>query len=303
MDSQFPQHPISSGQGEPPLKRRFNGWDVFWWIICWPIALGRLIGRHARWTPAQGNWTGVGLLAALVVVFAAAGGAEKDTSSNQQASASSLVETETAEAQAPEATTDPGTAVPNVKGNTPQQAIDAIHAAGIEHTTLHGGAGMQEDTGFAVCRTDPAIGAVTTDTVHIYSTQKCKPTTGKAKAQRRVLRAEQVQARQAAREQAILDLMTPGQRNALGSAEDYLDTNAFSKSGLIEQLEYEDFSTVDATFAVEHLDGVSWKLQAYKSAKDYLDTDNFSMAGLVEQLEYEGFTTEEASYGAERAYK
>ena len=35
---------------------------------------------------------------------------------------------------------------------------------------------------------------------------------------------------------------TAGQRNALSSAQSYLRSSAFSKSGLVEQLEYEDFS-------------------------------------------------------------
>ena len=40
-----------------------------------------------------------------------------------------------------------------------------------------------------------------------------------------------------------------GQRNAVRSAESYVDMTGFSRSGLIEQLEYEDFSAADATYA------------------------------------------------------
>lgn len=40
---------------------------------------------------------------------------------------------------------------------------------------------------------------------------------------------------------------TVSQRNAVRTAEDYLDYTAFSREGLIQQLEYEGFSTEDAT--------------------------------------------------------
>lgn len=91
--------------------------------------------------------------------------------------------------------------------------------------------------------------------------------------------------------------MTVGQENALKKAKSYLDTMAFSKKGLVEQLEFEGFSTEDSTFAVENC-GADWKEQAAKKAKSYMDLMAFSRDGLIEQLEFEGFTTEEAEYGA-----
>lgn len=51
------------------------------------------------------------------------------------------------------------------------------------------------------------------------------------------------------------------QQNAIDTARDYLDYTGFSRSGLIDQLEYEDYSTEDATFAVDYLD-VDWNEQA-----------------------------------------
>ena len=54
---------------------------------------------------------------------------------------------------------------------------------------------------------------------------------------------------------------TPGQENAIAKAESYLNYTGFSKQGLIKQLAYDDFSTADATFAVEHIEatgGVNW---------------------------------------------
>lgn len=94
--------------------------------------------------------------------------------------------------------------------------------------------------------------------------------------------------------------MTMGEKNALASAEDYLAFTAFSHSGLIEQLEYEGYSTEEATFAADNC-GADWNEQAALSAENYLDTMSFSRDGLIEQLEYEGFTHEQAVYGVEQA--
>lgn len=98
----------------------------------------------------------------------------------------------------------------------------------------------------------------------------------------------------------FLENATAGQKNAYQSALSYLDSGAFSKSGLVEQLEYEKYSKDDAEWAVDHLD-VNWKEEAVKSAKEYLASDSFSHDGLVEQLEYEGFTAEQAEYGVSQA--
>ena len=72
---------------------------------------------------------------------------------------------------------------------------------------------------------------------------------------------------------------------------------AFSHDGLIKQLEYEGYSTEDATYAADHC-GADWNEQAAKSAKNYLSAMSFSRSGLIQQLEYEGFTASQAEYGA-----
>jgi Host cell surface-exposed lipoprotein/Protein of unknown function (DUF2510) len=98
---------------------------------------------------------------------------------------------------------------------------------------------------------------------------------------------------------------TPAQDNALEKAKAYLSHSAFSKQGLIKQLEYEQFSTADATFAVENIEangGVNWNEQAVKKAKAYLSQSSFSLPSLVGQLQYEGFTPDQAQYGANTAY-
>lgn len=90
---------------------------------------------------------------------------------------------------------------------------------------------------------------------------------------------------------------TPGQQNATRKAADYLKFTAFSRTGLIKQLEFEKFTTDDATWAVDHVT-VDWNDQAVKKAKSYLDMTSFSHPGLVDQLVFEGFTPEQAEHGA-----
>ena len=92
---------------------------------------------------------------------------------------------------------------------------------------------------------------------------------------------------------------TMGQKNALAKAKSYLNYSAFSYKGLIKQLEYEKFSTADATYAVDNC-GADWFEQAVKKAKSYLSFTSFSRDGLIEQLEYDGFTHEQAVYGVEQ---
>ncbi len=89
---------------------------------------------------------------------------------------------------------------------------------------------------------------------------------------------------------------TISQRNAKSKAADYLRFMSFSRSGLIGQLEFEGFSTDDATYGVDAI-GPNWDDQAAKKAQDYLDTMSFSRQGLLDQLIFEGFTPEQAEYG------
>jgi Host cell surface-exposed lipoprotein len=95
--------------------------------------------------------------------------------------------------------------------------------------------------------------------------------------------------------------LSSGQENARQQAESYLDYSAFSRKGLIEQLEFEGYSTADATYAVDNVT-VDWNEQAALKAKDYLDYSSFSRSGLIEQLIFEGFTRAQAEYGVRVAY-
>ena len=92
---------------------------------------------------------------------------------------------------------------------------------------------------------------------------------------------------------------TIGQQNALESAKLYLEIMPFSYTGLIEQLEYENYSKEDAAYAADNC-GADWNEQAAKAAKNYLDIMPFSKEELIKQLEYEGYTHKQAVYGVEQ---
>ena len=89
---------------------------------------------------------------------------------------------------------------------------------------------------------------------------------------------------------------TIGQANARESAASYLRYSSFSRLGLIDQLEYEGFSTEDATYGVD-AQNADWFQQAVLTAESYLRYSAFSRSELIGQLEYEGFTSEQAVYG------
>jgi hypothetical protein len=91
---------------------------------------------------------------------------------------------------------------------------------------------------------------------------------------------------------------TVSQQNAVRSAEQYLSFAPFSRSGLIDQLEFEGYSTEDATYGVD-AQNADWNEQAAKSGESYLEISAFSRSGLIDQLEFEGYTSEQAAYGAD----
>ncbi|HEX7633525.1 MAG TPA: Ltp family lipoprotein [Candidatus Saccharimonadales bacterium] len=113
-------------------------------------------------------------------------------------------------------------------------------------------------------------------------------------------------AAQAAKDKATADAaaqakaaasVTVSQKNALAKAKSYLNYTAFSHDGLVDQLEYEQFSAADATYGADN-SGADWNAQAAKKAKDYMSYSSFSRGGLIDQLEYEKFTPDQAAYGA-----
>jgi len=93
-----------------------------------------------------------------------------------------------------------------------------------------------------------------------------------------------------------LDTATLGEKNAVDKAKSYLRVMAFSREGLIDQLEFEGFSHTEAVYGVDHV-GANWNEQAAKKAESYLKIMSFSRSGLIDQLEFEGFTPAQAEYG------
>lgn len=91
-------------------------------------------------------------------------------------------------------------------------------------------------------------------------------------------------------------VVTTSQKNALKRAKQYLKTMPFSYTGLVEQLEFEQYSHDDAVYAADNC-GADWNEQAAKKAQDYLDIMAFSRQGLIDQLQFEGYTYEQAVYG------
>lgn len=79
----------------------------------------------------------------------------------------------------------------------------------------------------------------------------------------------------------------PEVAGARDKAQQYLDSMGFCRPALIQQLEYEGFSTPAATTAVDTL-GIDWAAETVTVAKAYADSGSFSHEGLVEQLNFEG---------------
>lgn len=90
---------------------------------------------------------------------------------------------------------------------------------------------------------------------------------------------------------------TVSQKNAVRKAVAYLGYSAYSRDGLIAQLEYEQFSHADAIYGADN-SGANWNAQAAKKAKQYMEYSAYSRGSLIEQLMYEKFTQAQAEYGA-----
>lgn len=96
---------------------------------------------------------------------------------------------------------------------------------------------------------------------------------------------------------APISTETVSQKNAVKKAKSYLGYSAFSHDGLVAQLEYEQFSHVDAVYGADN-SGANWNEQAAKKAKSYMEYSAFSRGSLIEQLKHEKFTQAQAEYGA-----
>lgn len=85
-------------------------------------------------------------------------------------------------------------------------------------------------------------------------------------------------------------------KQALEKAKDYLATMAFSYSGLKAQLEFDKFTSSQATYAV-NICCANWNEQAVKKTKEYLSVMSFSRDRLIEQLKFDDFAQSQAEYG------
>lgn len=92
---------------------------------------------------------------------------------------------------------------------------------------------------------------------------------------------------------------TSSQNAALEMAKDYLAALNFSKSALIEQLEYEGYSEEDANYAADNV-SVDWDEQAYETAQNYLKLFTFDAWDLEEQLMHDGYTEVQARNAVEK---
>lgn len=163
-----------------------------------------------------------------------------------------------AEEEEPEVTT---VRVPELTGKTVAEARTAVEAAGF---TLVVNAGAGED--WLILSQGPV------------GNQKAEPGT-----------AVSVIA------EAPKPVYTLAQQNAIGKAQSYLDFAGFSRTGLIDQLEYEGYSTEDATFGADNA-GADWNAEAAEKAASYLEFTSFSRQGLYDQLAYEGFADAEIQF-------
>ena len=88
---------------------------------------------------------------------------------------------------------------------------------------------------------------------------------------------------------------TVEQNNALAAAANYLASTAFSRQGLIDQLEIDGFEASVAIFAVDNIE-VDWNEQCYKKAGDYVSDPEFSVESLMDLLVADGFTEDQIAY-------
>lgn len=95
------------------------------------------------------------------------------------------------------------------------------------------------------------------------------------------------------------DSTTIGKRNAKKSAKSYISALALSRTQMIEQLEFEGYTTEEATYGADNC-GADWNVEAAECAENLLDVMGMSRSQLAEQLEFVGFTDEQIEYALEK---
>lgn len=92
--------------------------------------------------------------------------------------------------------------------------------------------------------------------------------------------------------------LTAEQKTAALLARSYLIGSAFSRSGLISQLQSEGYSFETVEAAIDIL-SIDWQVQAVKRAKLLTQYEDYTLESLQERLLDYDFTTEESEYAAD----
>lgn len=244
----------------------------------------------------------------LIAILSLAGCVEAEPVAT--VTATTTVTAKPTQAESEQATQEPevevlSLALPDLAGKNAADALDEVNALGFTEAIVQDASDEErvvlQLSNWYVCSMKPEAGN-TFDTdliVVLLSVKNSESCPGAASAQpsSEPAASSNASAKPSPSPTATEQKLTIGQRNAVRSAESYVSFLAFSRTGLISQLEYEGFSKSDSTFAVDYLN-INWKKQAAKSAASYLDLMAFSRQGLIDQLLYEGFTQSEAEYGA-----
>lgn len=201
------------------------------------------------------------VLAGVIVIGSVAGalggGNKPETADDKPAAVAPAAEEEPAEEEPATTVT-----VPDVTGMTATDAFLAMTEAGLNPPAI----ATLADPAAKVLSTEPTAGTEAEEGAEVTFTLEEKPK------------------------------LTLSQQNAIEEAQSYLNYSGFSRTGLIGQLEYEGFSTEDATFGADNA-GADWNAECAESAQSYLDYSSFSREGLADQLAYEGFLPAEIEFG------
>ena len=101
-----------------------------------------------------------------------------------------------------------------------------------------------------------------------------------------------------------VDDLNPRQRDVVAEAESFVEYSNMSYLGLIDMLEFLNFTHEEAVFAVDFIEAkVNWFEECADEAKDFIEysskTENhsFTRDELKSLLEFQGYTEEEVEYG------
>lgn len=134
------------------------------------------------------------------------------------------------------------------------------------------------------------------ETERIKKEQEEAEAKAKAEEEARIKAEEDAKAKQEEEARKVEEQKKLENVNCIKKAEQYINYAAFSRSGLISQLEYEGYSSESAEYSVDSLN-IDWNNQCAKKAQEYLDYTSFSRSGLYDQLSYEEFSSEQIEYG------